>query len=836
MERGPINKNLCYLTMSCSCFDLQKRNYIMNKVAIYLSKKSKALGTVEYVWAKGTNRSPYLQLTPKTNKSNDKHHKRSPRFQVHLHFGMKSIDWIAPLRLVPNRCNLRGHSLEGDESKLDLNPNSIKSQLYNQSLLYDARHLFEDPHLSALTGYGNVEATLVLIQIWSLQRGLWRNHDGWTMENVAIYLLYLLRTNRMNARMTPIQQFTVALQMWATTDWLGTGTAATLSDDYLTQQRVRASVSQGSRFSGTNVGSNAKLRRTVLVLPLEDTPEKETIRQSELARFYEQQTRDSPLTDNDAPTLLDAYATHEHYCLGPVMLDPSMAYNYIGDVSPNYMKLLQFHAAKSLHSLKATRSAFAYTFMENARFWNQWDIYVRIPVKMSSVEEWECSVRELITKLEMALGDRINGLRVLSTGNGDVTTDEMEPDRFPIEMVESSSTGKQHLNYSPTGENIVVVGISVNPEASQRIVDRGPPSDQSTSVKAFLELWGDKAQLRRFKDGAIVHAVVWNDEDGQDQYQNKARLQGGYIEKIIRHIVNLHHTRETIGFALPDLLSLVDGMKSTDSMSNPLVDPVLAHQYTLRAFESLSRFLRESSQNVQHSRQQVNLGLPLPIDSVEPLSSSLRYSDLYPPIPHPFLGGSSSTSKKVSGAIMSNPILIQIRFGSSSKWPSDLKAIGAAKTAMLIQLANGIESVNDGFFDGPMIVTPGYLDLGYKGYCFRIIVRADPEIRMLEGLKNPSLQAVTLLRDLNRTHVLAAKHHSMIHSVHTLHPSSAAVVRMGKRWIANHLLSGLITTEAIELMVAKVYSESQSPLGVPCTVMSGFIKFLHLLSSHDWLG
>jgi U3 small nucleolar RNA-associated protein 22 len=403
-------------------------------------------------------------------------------------------------------------------------------------------------------------------------------------------------------------------------------------------------------------------------------------------------------------------------------------------------------------------------------------------------------------------------------------------------MVDNCSTGKKPLNLSPTGDSTIVVGVSVNTEASQRIVDRGPPSDQPSDVEDFLELWGVKAQLRRFKDGAIVHAVVWNDDYGIEKYQNKALLQGGYVEKILRYIVNLHYTNEKIDFALPNLLSLVDGVKSNDGGSNPLVDPLHAHQQVLKAFESLARFLCENSQLLQGSRQQVNLGLPLPIESVEPLSSCLRYSDLFPPVPHPSLGGPSTSSKKVSGAIMSNPVLIQIRFGSSSKWPSDLKAIGAAKTAMLVQLADGIEKCNDGYFDGPVVVTPCYLDIGYKGYCFRIVVRADPEIKMLKGLSNPSPHAVSLLRDLNRTHVLAAKHHSMIHAVHTRQPTSAAVVRMAKRWIANHLLSGHISSEAIDLIVAKVYSDDENPSGIPSTITSGFIRFLHILGSHDWLG
>jgi U3 small nucleolar RNA-associated protein 22 len=184
--------------------------------------------------------------------------------------------------------------------------------------------------------------------------------------------------------------------------------------------------------------------------------------------------------------------------------------------------------------------------------------------------------------------------------------------------------------------------------------------------------------------------------------------------------------------------------------------------------------------------------------------------------------------------------LIQIRFGPSSKWPNDLKAMGAAKTAMLIQLCNGIESMGKGGggggFDGPIVVTSHYAELGYKGYCFRIMVRADPELRMLQGLNHPTREAAVLLQHLTRKHVLAATHHSTIHAVHTLHPSAGAVVRMAKRWVAGHLLSRLISLELIELVVAKVYDDDQdSPLGAPGTVATGFLRFLHVLATHDWL-
>ena len=776
----------------------------MDLVAKHLANQSKKLGKVEYVWSKGMNRCPILQLVPSYNK------KAAPKFQVHLHFGMVSNCWIPRLRTVPNRCNIKETT-------------TLKAQWYNHCLLYDSRQHFEDAHLHDLVGQTNVEATLVLIQIWALQRGLWRNHDGWTKENVALLLVYLLRTHKMNSRMTPIQIFTVVLQTWATTSWLGD------EDEETTTSNVRAAHSKAAQLGDTNQ------HRTVLVLPSKGSNERETIRQSELAHVYELQTKESPLTESDPPTLIDAYASHDSYALGPVFLDPTMTYNYLGDVSPNFMRVLQEHAKKSLEGLKKSRSAFKFLFMTSTRFWSQWDIYVQIPVLEKESEDWEFAVRQLVRTLYRALGNRIHGMRVLSTENGDIISGKIGANQLPSESAWGKATYKRARSQSPTGTNKLVVGIAVNPETSQRVVDRGPPSENHIKVKSFVKLWGQMAKLRRFKDGAIVQAVVWNENACNERFQNAAKLNGGYIEKIIRHIVQLHFTKQQIHFSLPNLLSVVDGVKTDDKTMLPFVDPLYAHQNMMKAFDSLSDYLKTNSQQPsQGSLGTSQLGLPLAIDAIEPLSPCLRYSELYPPIPHPFLGGSVTKGKKVSGALLSNPIVIQIRFGSSSKWPSDLKAIGAAKTAMLIQLANGIEMSGEKGFDGPISVTPSYADLGYKGYCFRVLVRADPEIRMLQGLVKPNSVARGLLKDLTRKHVIASKHHSTIHAVHTLHPSAGTVVRVAKRWVASHLLSGLISDEAIELMVAKVYSDSEALLEAPGTVMAGFLRFFHLLGTHDW--
>lgn len=74
----------------------------------------------------------------------------------------------------------------------------------------------------------------------------------------------------------------------------------------------------------------------------------------------------------------------------------------------------------------------------------------------------------------------------------------------------------------------------------------------------------------------------------------------------------------------------------------------------------------------------------------------------------------------------------------------------------------------------------------------------------------------------------------MIHAVHTSHPPSGIVVRLASRWLAAHLLSDLIPFEAIELMVAHVFTNRAVPWDVAGSATVGFMRFLHLLAHHDW--
>ncbi len=132
------------------------------------------------------------------------------------------------------------------------------------------------------------------------------------------------------------------------------------------------------------------------------------------------------------------------------------------------------------------------------------------------------------------------------------------------------------------------------------------------------------------------------------------------------------------------------------------------------------------------------------IDSVEAISPSLRYSELFPPIKHPLFyrsGDAFGKAEKVPGVMTCavDPICIQIRLGRSNKWPSDLNAMGAAKCALLLQLAEGIERERP---KTACLVTPTYIDVTFEGYSFRLYIRPDEELKLIYSLKNPTTAAL----------------------------------------------------------------------------------------------
>lgn len=67
---------------------------------------------------------------------------------------------------------------------------------------------------------------------------------------------------------------------------------------------------------------------------------------------------------------------------------------------------------------------------------------------------------------------------------------------------------------------------------ANRIVDRGPPADSGKAAAAFRQLWGERAEMRRFPDGAIHEAVAWD--------HLPPDLRTAIPDQIVIHILERH--------------------------------------------------------------------------------------------------------------------------------------------------------------------------------------------------------------------------------------------------------------------------------------------------------
>ena len=850
----------------------QKRNILATHIAKLLSqKKHRAkIGGVHLNRVFGDARKIGLLLTPpddncesavnpkkKRKKSNSK-----VRFRIRLIFGMKNgIEaksqqrsngdsdeekegeklncWVPRSRLFPDRSNNRSEKL------IDSSVMEVSTPHYTNDLAEDLHYVSTTKLISSMITSivgenvstttpvsSSFHETLILLKVWALQRGFLRGHDAFTTTTLAVLLVYMYRTKGIGKRMGPIQAFTAFMKFWSETDWLG--------EDSLSPFTC---VATSSCTRAENVLQHKVLKKAAFVIPEEGRNESQTIDYCEQARLYLKDARGN--SNGNAPkSLLDSYKLHytsssskftvcsSHHD-GPILMDPTMTINYLGRMSPSFIRESRAEAHAALICIhghereKARGGAFRKLFLETNRFWTRYDAYLKIPmmrvtrlasmrgkksghrssgskgdVHGDSNSVWggdidnlgynESVCRGIVEVLCVAFGDRVTAVRALVCGNGDIcdSTSFETADNSAMKCIIDSD---QSLNLPIRGtstnhfygadlairapdpptltsdqqDQYMVVALCIDPNTSRRVVDRGPLAEDIEGSNAFVSLWGEKfVQIRRFQDGAIVRAVVWNTPHSNTSRPESARylgddkLMGGIVEKIAQHIISQHFvtvgfssasSSKQVAFELRNMMSFIDGVSSENASF--FCDSLSQHKNVISAFDSLSDFLRRNSATIVDGKgmKVSKLGLPLSIDEVEPLSPCLRYSSLFPPVPHPFLGSVSNVSSggKVTGVIDGEPILIQIRFHSNSKWPSSLNAMGAAKCAMLIQLAEGIEkmkvekTISDdmNLFDGPIDNTPTYLQIGYRGYSWRIIVRADQELKMLKGIKNSTDEA-----------------------------------------------------------------------------------------------
>uniref|UniRef100_A0A0E0BPH4 Uncharacterized protein n=1 Tax=Oryza glumipatula TaxID=40148 RepID=A0A0E0BPH4_9ORYZ len=162
--------------------------------------------------------------------------------------------------------------------------------------------------------------------------------------------------------------------------------------------------------------------------------------------------------------------------------------------------------------------------------------------------------------------------------------------------------------FSEFGSSPLLVGIMLSSlEKSFCLVDIGPnPENRDEAIK-FRKFWGEKAELRRFKDGTIAESTVWESESWEKHT---------IIKKIADHVLTKH-----LSLQKEDLIHVVDQLDFCLLVGGQ--DPVSSSGALFEAFDSLAKKLRLLGD------------VPLKISTVQPLDPAFRHTSVFPPEPHP---------------------------------------------------------------------------------------------------------------------------------------------------------------------------------------------------------
>ncbi|XP_062310472.1 nucleolar protein 6 [Osmerus eperlanus] len=403
----------------------------------------------------------------------------------------------------------------------------------------------------------------------------------------------------------------------------------------------------------------------------------------------------------------------------------------------------------------------------------------------------------ILSLLQRGLGQRIHLL-----------THSLSPD--PEWSVDSEAP--KHKTQPPLSFGLLLV-----PEHAASVLERGPSADSPQAVE-FRQLWGPRSELRRFQDGAITEAVLW---EGESTWQKRL-----VPRQVITHLLQLHadipeSCVRYVGGMLDDVIKVGREVCSTGDEESLKV---------VQVYDDLSRKLWALG------------GLPLSITSVQGAHPALRYTQVFPPTPL-VLDYSVFDKDKLTKSLLPQegkpcpayitPIKVICHMEGSGKWPHDRQALRHIKAAFHVQLGE-LLSAQQRYVCRP---APTHLDVWKNGLLFRIQVAYHREPQVLRESVSP--EGLLVVRDNEEAQALEMEtiHKplltSTLHGLQQQHPCFGAACRLAKRWLGAQLFSDDISEDTVDLLVASLFLQP-APFAPPGSPQVGFLRFLHLLSSFDW--
>ncbi|XP_028408170.1 nucleolar protein 6-like isoform X2 [Dendronephthya gigantea] len=522
--------------------------------------------------------------------------------------------------------------------------------------------------------------------------------------------------------------------------------------------------------------------------------------------------------DERMPSITDFHGSFE-----VVFVDPSGVLNLLANSSKTTFQQLQVESRRALDILQDEFvDSFHLLFMKSMPLVTRYDGFFRL----KDVDELKNEVKkkQLNSELLDFSGDWLRvGLSWLET-----LLLKALGERIDMLFVWPISFPEWTLKQEPPSlsECSIVVGYHLNTDAAHSVLQKGPNADNA-EAKEFREFWGEKSELRRFQDGTISEAVVWDCENACDKRK--------ICQNIIKYILHSHgcidpsnilFTSDGLDSLLKQKVKLTSSNKKNDKhFENGTGEEAI--QAVIRSYESLVKLLRQ-------------LDLPLAVHSIQGLSPVLRGTEVFPAVPMSVRENAEHDSLKRTTLPVStekcppwcpaNEVLIQ--FETSGQWPDDLEAIQRIKAAFLLNIASILK--NDHRLSA--VATTQHVDVLKDGFVFRVKLAHYREMVLLkngEGNENSGAVMENSGQELERILVHLPLLSSIIHGIQQQYSSFGGSVRLAKRWVSSHMLLSYFPEECIELIMAHIYLHP-FPYTTPASPTTGFVRFLYLLSTFDW--
>ena len=385
--------------------------------------------------------------------------------------------------------------------------------------------------------------------------------------------------------------------------------------------------------------------------------------------------------------------------------------------------------------------------------------------------------------LHRGLGDRVDVIHLKAPQYGMWPTRESNPQE----------------NYEP----MVLVGLTKNASQATRTVDHGPPAEDRIAAASFRKFWGEKAELRRFKDGSILESLIWSEKSSRRST----------CEEIIVYVVGRHlgqEVAESIEFptkCFDELLPTSPGSSSLLALNEPLQT----------SYNDLEKRIRDIQ------------GLPLQIRQISGSCADLRYVS-------------------VSQHTLNMPMDVVVQFEASARWPEDIQAVQRTKIAFLLKMGELLEASMSGLVtrlglenDWQRMHNMAFLDVVYPNNIpFRLRIHHDREIVLLDRqLKDKTAnprsreQAAIAISAHKRTFTQAPSHTQALRTLCTRFPFLSPSIQLMKRWLNSHFLYPHIKDELIELLVVHTFV-GPHPWPAPGSIRTGFLRTLFSIAKWDW--